>query len=89
MQALLSGQVNLIGLSNVVFLQVDKVAAGKFDKKFDLSSQVQGIAVAPGSDALLEKVNAFVQTARSDGTLDEIHQKWLGEPLPDFVKTAE
>ncbi len=88
-QALLSGQVNLIGLSNVVFLQVDKVAAGKFDKKFDLSSQVQGIAVAPGSDALLEKVNAFVQTARSDGTLDEIHQKWLGEPLPDFVKTAE
>lgn len=88
-QALLSGQVNLIGLSNVVFLQVDKVAAGKFDKKFDLSSQVQGIAVAPGSDALLEKVNAFVQTARSDGTLDEIHLKWLGEPLPDFVKTAE
>ena len=88
-QALLSGQVNLIGLSNVVFLQVDKVAAGKFDKKFDLSSQVQGIAVAPGSDALLEKVNAFVQTARSDGTLDEIHQKWLGEPLPGFVKTAE
>ncbi|WP_347140536.1 transporter substrate-binding domain-containing protein [Paracoccus sp. SSK6] len=88
-QALLSGQVSLIGLSNVVFLQVDKVAAGKFDKKFDLSSQVQGIAVAPGSDALLEKVNAFVQTARTDGTLDEIHQKWLGEPLPDFVKSAE
>ncbi|MCZ0962532.1 transporter substrate-binding domain-containing protein [Paracoccus benzoatiresistens] len=88
-QALLSGQVSLIGLSNVVFLQVDKVAAGKFDKKFDLSSQVQGIAVAPGSDALLEKVNAFVQTARTDGTLDEIHQKWLGEPLPDFVKAAE
>jgi len=88
-QALLSGQVNLIGLSNVVFLQVEKVAAGKFDKKFDLSSQVQGIAVAPGSDALLEKVNAFVQTARTDGTLDEVHQKWLGEPLPDFVKSAE
>ena len=88
-QALLSGQVSLIGLSNVVFLQVEKVAPGKFDKKFDLSSQVQGIAVAPGSDALLEKINAFVQTARSDGTLDEIHQKWLGAPLPDFVKSAE
>ncbi len=88
-QALLSGQVPLIGLSNVVFLQVEKVAPGKFDKKLDLSSQVQGIAVAPGSDALLEKINAFVQTARSDGTLDEIHQKWLGAPLPDFVKSAE
>ncbi|WP_432256445.1 transporter substrate-binding domain-containing protein [Limimaricola sp. AA108-03] len=88
-QALLSGQVETIGLSNVVFLQVDKVAAGRFDKKFDLSSQVQGIAVAPGSDALLERIDAFVKTAANDGTLDEIHEKWLGEPLPDFVKAAE
>lgn len=88
-QALLSGQVGAIGLSNVVFLQVERVAAGRFDKKFDLSSQVQGIAVAPGSDALLEKINAFVDTARTGGALDAIHEKWLGEPLPDFVKSAE
>ena len=88
-QALMSGQVRLIGLSNVVFSQVSTVAGDRFDKKFDLSSQVQGIAVAPGSDALLEQVNAFVDQAKSDGTLDQIHQKWLGEPLPDFVKNAQ
>ncbi|WBU56262.1 transporter substrate-binding domain-containing protein [Paracoccus sediminicola] len=88
-QALMSGQVKLIGLSNVVFSQVGSVAGDRFDKKFDLSSQVQGIAVSPGSDAFLEKINAFVDQAKSDGTLDEIHQKWLGEPLPDFVKSAE
>ncbi|MBC9245305.1 transporter substrate-binding domain-containing protein [Paracoccus sp. 11-3] len=88
-QALMSGQVKLIGLSNVVMSQVTQAAGDRFDKKFDLSSQVQGIAVAPGSDALLEKVDAFVAEAKADGTLDHIHQKWLGEPLPDFVKTAE
>ena len=88
-QALMSGQVDAIGLSNVVFSQISGVAGDRFDKKFDLSSQVQGIAVAPGSDALLAEINAFVTKARSDGTLDAIHQEWLGEPLPDFVKNAE
>ncbi|MDP0927569.1 transporter substrate-binding domain-containing protein [Paracoccus onubensis] len=88
-QALMSGQVKLIGASNVVMSQITDSTGDRFDKKFDLSSQVQGIAVAPGSDALLEKVNAFVSDARDDGTLDEIHEKWLGEPLPDFVKEAE
>lgn len=88
-QALMSGQVQTIGLSNVVFSQIAGVAGGRFDKKFDLSSQVQGIAVAPESAALLEEINAFVAAARTDGTLDAIHEKWLGEPLPEFVKTAE
>ncbi|RNF33294.1 transporter substrate-binding domain-containing protein [Paracoccus methylarcula] len=88
-QALMSGQVKLIGASNVVMSQIAGATGDRFDKKFDLSSQVQGIAVAPGSDALLEKINGFVGEARSDGTLDEIHEKWLGEPLPDFVKNAE
>ncbi|MFN3524672.1 MAG: transporter substrate-binding domain-containing protein [Paracoccus sp. (in: a-proteobacteria)] len=88
-QALMSGQVQTIGLSNVVFSQIAGVAGDRFDKKFDLSSQVQGIAVAPDSDALLEQINAFVAEARTDGTLDAIHQEWLNEPLPDFVKNAE
>ncbi|MFN3276586.1 MAG: transporter substrate-binding domain-containing protein [Paracoccus sp. (in: a-proteobacteria)] len=88
-QALMSGQVQAIGLSNVVFSQIAGVAGDRFDKKFDLSSQVQGIAVAPDSDALLAEIDAFVTGARTDGTLDAIHQEWLGEPLPDFVATAE
>ncbi|WP_111560093.1 transporter substrate-binding domain-containing protein [Paracoccus sediminilitoris] len=88
-QALMSGQVKLIGASNIVMSQIAQATGDRFDKKFDLSSQVQGIAVAPGSDALLEKVNAFVAEAKTDGTLDGIHEKWLGEPLPDFVKTAK
>ena len=87
-QALLSGQVELIGASNVVIAQLEEMAPDRFGTKFDLSQQVQGIAVRPGSDALLEEVNAFLDEAKQSGKLDEIHQKWLGAPLPDFVAEA-
>lgn len=88
-QALMSRQVQTIGLSNVVFSQISGVAGGRFDKKFDLSSQLQGIAVSPDSDALLAEINSFVTQSRTDGTFDALYQTWLGEPLPDFVKNAE
>ncbi|MGY9046792.1 ABC transporter substrate-binding protein [Puniceibacterium antarcticum] len=88
-QALMSGQVKLIGASNVVMSQIAAATGDRFNKKFDLSSQVQGVAVAPGSDALLAKINDFVAEAKSDGTLDAIHEKWLGEPLPEFVKNPK
>ena len=88
MQALLAGQVEAIGTNNVIIDQIDQAAPGRFDLKFDLSQQVQGIAVRPGSDALLAEINAFVEKAKADGKLNEIHEKWLGSPLPDFVAAA-
>ena len=53
LQALISGQVPLIGCSNVCYVTIQKLAPGKFNKKFELSSQVQGIAVKPGEKKLL------------------------------------
>jgi polar amino acid transport system substrate-binding protein len=88
-QALLSGQVQLIGVSNVVAAQIDKAAPGRYDQKLSLSQQVQGIAVKPGSKDLLDFVNTFLKKVKDDGELDAIHQKWLGTPLPDFIKTAK
>lgn len=87
-QALLSGQLQLIGVSNVVATQIDKAAPGRYDQKLQLSQQVQGIAVRPGSKELLDFVNAFVKKVKADGELNTIHEKWLGAPLPDFIKTA-
>ncbi|GGG09955.1 MULTISPECIES: transporter substrate-binding domain-containing protein [Rhizobiaceae] len=84
-QALLSGQVELIGVSNVVATQIEQAAPGRFDQKLQLSQQVQGIAVRKGSAELLTAVNAFVEKAKADGELNKIHEKWLGSPLPDFV----
>jgi polar amino acid transport system substrate-binding protein len=87
-QALLAGQVEGIGISNVVGMQIKQVAGDRFDDKFELSQQVQWIAVRPGSDELLAEINAFIEAVKADGTLSEIHEKWLGSPLPDFVQAA-
>ena len=88
-QALLSGQVQLIGVSNVVAAQIEKAAPGRFDQKLQLSQQVQGIAVRKGSTELLTAVNAFIDKAKSSCELNKIHEKWLGAPLPDFVANAK
>jgi polar amino acid transport system substrate-binding protein len=88
-QALLSGQVELIGVSNVVAAQIEKAAPGRFDQKLQLSRQVQGIAVRKDSAELLMAVNAFIDKVKANGELTKIHEKWLGAPLPDFVATAK
>ncbi|CAD7053667.1 ABC transporter substrate-binding protein [Pseudorhizobium endolithicum] len=84
-QALLSGQVELIGVSNVVAAQIEQAAPGRFNQKLELTQQVQGIAVRKGSSELLEAVNAFLEKVKADGQLSAIHEKWLGTPLPNFV----
>ena len=86
LQALISGQVPLIGCSNVCYVTIQKLAPGKYNKKFELSSQVQGIAVKPGEQKLLARVNQFIHKIKADGELDKINQKWLGEPMPSILK---
>lgn len=88
-QALLSNQVELIGLSNVVAAEIEKAAPGRYEQKIQLSQQVQGIAVKKGSSEMLDVVNKFIEKAKSDGELNKIHEKWLGSPLPDFVSEAK
>lgn len=87
-QALLSGQVQAIGASNVVIAQLEEMAPDRFDVKFDLSQQVQGIAVRPGSDELLARINEFLDKVKDNGELNAIHEKWLDAPLPEFVAEA-
>jgi polar amino acid transport system substrate-binding protein len=82
LQALISGQVPLIGCSNVCFLTIQKLAPGKYNKKFELSSQVQGIAVKPGEKQLLARVNQFIDKVKANGELDKVNQKSHGEPMP-------
>jgi polar amino acid transport system substrate-binding protein len=88
-QALLSGQVPLMGASNVVIAQIEQAAPGRFDTKFALSQQSQGIAVRKGSDAFLAEINDFLNRVKEDGQLNEIHEKWLQSPLPDFLAETQ
>ena len=86
LQALISGPVPLVGCSNVCYLTIQKLAPGKYNKKFELSSQVQGIAVKPGEQKLLARVNQFIDKIKADGELDKVNQKWLGEAMPAVLK---
>ena len=84
-QALLSGQVDAIGCSNVVIDQILKVAPGRFEEKFALSQQVQGIAVRPGSTEFLGAIDKFLVELKTSGKLNDISKKWLGVPAAEFV----
>jgi polar amino acid transport system substrate-binding protein len=84
-QALLSGQVPLMGASNVVVSQVQAAQPDQYDVKFSLRRQSQGIATRPGADDLMATINDFLARKKADGELNALHEKWLSAPLPDFV----
>lgn len=84
-QALLSGQVPLIGASNTVIAQIEQAAPGRFTPKFSLRQQSQGIATRPGADEFLAYINDFLTRKKESGELNTLHEKWTGGPLPEFV----
>jgi polar amino acid transport system substrate-binding protein len=88
-QALLSGQTPLMGASNVVISQLNEMAPGRFDTKFSLRQQSQAIAVRPGSDELLAHINDFLSRVKQDGSLNALHEEWVGGPLPEFVVSGQ
>ncbi|MET3926976.1 transporter substrate-binding domain-containing protein [Devosia sp. 2618] len=87
-QALLAGQVQALGASDAVIALIETVAPGRFEKKFVLSTQLQGVATRPGADELLAHVNSLLSTIKQDGRLNAIHEKWLDLPLPNFIAEA-
>ncbi|MBP2299733.1 transporter substrate-binding domain-containing protein [Azospirillum picis] len=89
-QALLSGQVDALGVSNVVAQQIKQMAPqNNYEMKFVLRSQVQGIALRQNQDKLLAWTNGFLETVKKNGELNAIHQKWLGTDLPTAVTSGK
>lgn len=84
-QALISGQVPLIGASNTVIAQIQQVAPDRFEPKFSLRQQSQAIATRPGADEFMAYINDFLTRKKESGELNAIHEKWLGSALPEFV----
>lgn len=85
-QALLSGQVDVIGAATPVVGEIEKVAPGQFDTKLTLREQVHGIALRPGQDELLTAVNDFVAEQQKSGALAATYKKWVGADLPEMKK---
>jgi polar amino acid transport system substrate-binding protein len=82
-QALLSGQVDAMGVSSVVAAQIQKQNPAKgYEVKFVMRRQPNGVAIRRGQADLLQWVNTFLYFVKNNGELDAIHQKWFAAPLP-------
>ena len=84
-QALLSGQIDAIGVNTVTAKQIKTMnpTAG-YETKFVLRHQPNGITLRRGQGDLLQWVNTFIYFIKNNGELDAIHQKWLNAPLPEL-----
>ena len=84
--ALLSHQVDGTSMSTINLPDIERVVGkGVYERKFDLLTQVQGVAVRPGQTELLAWINAQIQDMKKTGQLQAINAKWTGLPMPDLT----
>lgn len=81
--AFLSGQVETVATGNVVAAAIlEKNPPKRPNLKFLIKNSPCFIGLNKEQPALLEKVNAIIATAKTDGSLNTIAQKWLKTDLP-------
>lgn len=81
--AFLSGQVKVVATGNVVAAAIlARNPPKKPEVKFLIKNSPCYVGLNKDEPKLLEKVNAILTAARTDGALNAISQKWLGAPLP-------
>jgi polar amino acid transport system substrate-binding protein len=84
--AFLSGQSQLMVVGNDVGATIlAKQPAIEPVEKFHLLTSPSNMAVKKGETALQQKLDGVIAEMRKDGSLNELSQKWLKQPLPsDF-----
>ncbi|MDP2245185.1 transporter substrate-binding domain-containing protein [Pseudomonas sp.] len=81
--AYLSGQVDLIASGNVVMAAIAERTPKRVPlMKLNLKNSPTYVGLNKNEAALLAKVNAIIASAKADGSLNAISEKWLKQPLP-------
>ncbi|MBH3383399.1 MULTISPECIES: transporter substrate-binding domain-containing protein [Pseudomonas] len=81
--AYLSGQVELIASGSVVMAVIAEKNPAKVPvMKVKLKDSPVYVGLAKQEPALLAKVNATLDAAKADGSLNRNAEKWLKQPLP-------
>lgn len=84
--ALIARQVDGTSMSSINLPDVEKIVGkGIYERKFDLLTQVQGVAVRPGQTELLAWINAEIADMKKTGQLAAINAKWTGQTMPDLI----
>ena len=82
LQALISGQIDLVGTGLLVNRTLNRNDPGKnYEVKIVLRELHFGIGVRRGSTDLLQWLNTAVYTIKNNGELDAISRKWRELPL--------
>ena len=82
LQALIAGQIDLVGTGLLVNRTLNRNDPGKnYEVKVVLRELHFGIGVRRGSTDLLQWLNTFVYAIKNNGELDAISRKWRELPL--------
>ena len=88
-QALIAGQVDLVGGTSTQVQNIDRVAGeGKFEQKF-VVARAYNAAFRPNERALVDACSAFIAKSLADGSLAALFKKWIGAELPEMPATGE
>lgn len=89
-QALLSGQVDLIGGNTTYFQGINKARPNNtLEHKFDINRQYMGMATRPGQKEFNAYLNAFIQEVVANGELNTIYRKHMDDDLPPLATSVE
>ncbi|WNW09717.1 transporter substrate-binding domain-containing protein [Pseudomonas sp. DTU_2021_1001937_2_SI_NGA_ILE_001] len=84
LSAYLSGQVQYVATGNLVVAAIARQNAERAPvAKFMLKDSPCFIGLRKNEAALKDKVNAIIDEARQDGTLNKLSEEWLKAPLPE------
>jgi polar amino acid transport system substrate-binding protein len=89
-QALISSQVDAIGVAYAQISNIAKVAGpGKYESRLMLQRAFNGLAIRPGEREWLNYLNDFIGRKIANGELAVLYKKWLVADLPSLPTTGE
>lgn len=86
-QALISGQVEVVGGNQFYGDRLNAAAAGKYESKFDLTTLYNGAGTRPGEKDWNASVNEFLVKIKGNGELAKIYTKWMKRDVPAFPES--
>ncbi|MFZ2858055.1 transporter substrate-binding domain-containing protein [Acidovorax sp.] len=82
-QALVSGQVDLIGGNTTYFQNINKAVPNhSFEHKFYITRQYMGMATRPGQKDINVYLNKFIDEITDSSELNAIYKKYIGDDMP-------
>ena len=83
-QAMLSGQVEMVGANQFYPIRLNQSKPGMFERKLDFLRQYNGAGTRLGEKEWNATANTFIDKIKANGELGKIYQKWMGFDVPPF-----